>query len=278
MDPAITALLIKMAAAAAVVVVASLITERTGPFLGAMVATLPVSAGPIYVILAIDHGSLFIADAALTSLATNGITAMFTTAYVLMAQRFRTLPALTAAVLAWSVGALIVLSRRWSWGEALALNLVLYIPAFWLTRRFRTAIYSGRPVRRWYDVPARGLGVAALTGIVTWLSWQLGPAATGLFAVYPIVFTSLIVILQPRIGGPATAAMLVNGLRGLIGFAGAVSVLHYGAAAWGAGAGLAAGLAVSVAWNLMLVGLTGRGQRLKQVPAASKSPQENTSA
>jgi hypothetical protein len=277
MDPAITALLVKMFAAAAVVVTASLITERAGPFFGAMVATLPISAGPIYVILAIDHGAAFVSTAALTSLATNAITALFTTAYVLMAQRFSMLPSLAAAILAWSVGALVILARPWTWSEALLLNVLLYAPAFWLTRRYRTAIFAGKPVRRWYDVPARGIGVAVLTGAVTWIGWQLGPAAAGLFAVYPIVFTSLVAILHPRIGGPATAAMLVNGLRGLIGFAGAVSMLHFGTAAWGSAAGLSAALMVSIGWNLSLIALT-RSRAHRKHARGSARREENSSA
>ena len=40
-------LALRMAVAAAFVVAASIITERSGPAIGALVATLPVSAGPV---------------------------------------------------------------------------------------------------------------------------------------------------------------------------------------------------------------------------------------
>ena len=46
-------LAIRMAVAAAFVVTASIITERSGPVIGALIATLPVSAGPSYVFLAL---------------------------------------------------------------------------------------------------------------------------------------------------------------------------------------------------------------------------------
>jgi hypothetical protein len=46
---------------------------------------------------------------------------------------------------------------------------------------------------------------------------------SGVIALFPAVFTSLILILTPRIGGRATAAVLANGQWGLIGF---------GAASW----------------------------------------------
>ena len=52
---------------------------------------------------------------------------------------------------------------------------------------------------------------------------------SGVIALFPAVFTSLILILTPRIGGPATAAVLANGQWGLIGFGTAIVVLHLAA-------------------------------------------------
>jgi hypothetical protein len=42
-------LLVKIGATVALVVGASVAAERSGPFLGALIATLPVSAGPAYI-------------------------------------------------------------------------------------------------------------------------------------------------------------------------------------------------------------------------------------
>jgi len=56
---------LRMAFTAAFVVVASIITERSGPVIGALVATLPVSAGPSYIFLALDHDDAFIGRARL---------------------------------------------------------------------------------------------------------------------------------------------------------------------------------------------------------------------
>ena len=47
-----------------------------------------------------------------------------------------------------------------------------------------------------------------------------------MIALFPAVFSSLILILMPRIGGPATAAVMANGQWGLIGFGMAIVVLH----------------------------------------------------
>ena len=58
----ILTLALRMAITAAFVVSASVITERSGPVIGALVATLPISAGPSYVFLALDHDAAFIAE------------------------------------------------------------------------------------------------------------------------------------------------------------------------------------------------------------------------
>ena len=72
--------------------------------------------------------------------------------------------------------------------------------------------------RRWYDMPLRAAMVACLVAVVVGTSARVGPSVTGLLAVFPIVLTSLMLIFQPRIGGPATAALLANTMWGLAGF------------------------------------------------------------
>src|SRR2546429_6015590 len=90
MSPELTFLLtlgLRMAITAGFVVSASVITERSGPALGALVATLPISAGPSYVFLALDHDAAFIAQGALASLPINAATIFLGLTYVVLAQR-----------------------------------------------------------------------------------------------------------------------------------------------------------------------------------------------
>ena len=60
------ALALKMAMTAAIVVIVSVAVERSGPFIGALIAALPSAAGAAYIILAIEHPPSFIA-ASITS-------------------------------------------------------------------------------------------------------------------------------------------------------------------------------------------------------------------
>src|SRR5258708_12309388 len=88
----ILTLALRMAIAAAFVVTASVITERSGPVIGALVATLPISAGPSYVFLALDHDAAFIAEGALASLPINAATIFLGLTYLVLAQRHGALP------------------------------------------------------------------------------------------------------------------------------------------------------------------------------------------
>src|SRR4051795_12999034 len=91
-------LVLRMMVAAAFVVTASIITERSGPVIGALVATLPVSAGPSYVFLALDHDAAFIAQGALSTLPIHAATIFLGLTYVLLAQRRGALLSAAAAV------------------------------------------------------------------------------------------------------------------------------------------------------------------------------------
>jgi hypothetical protein len=52
--------------------------------------------------------------------------------------------------------------------------------------------------------------VATLVAAVVTLSGRVGPAVSGVIALFPVVFSSMMLILHPRIGGPAAAAVIAN--------------------------------------------------------------------
>src|SRR5207237_6070122 len=107
-------LALRMAITAAFVVTASIVTERSGPVIGALIATLPISAGPSYVFLALDHDAAFIAEGALASLPINAATIFLGLTYVLLAQRHGALLSAAAAVPVWIAPASLVRSFHWS--------------------------------------------------------------------------------------------------------------------------------------------------------------------
>src|ERR1700735_5731211 len=77
----------KMALTATIVVIISVVVERNGPFLGALIAALPTAAGAAYIILAAEHPPSFIAASALGSIASVPTVSIFALTYTLLAQR-----------------------------------------------------------------------------------------------------------------------------------------------------------------------------------------------
>ncbi len=260
-DPWLAMLLLKMAVAAGIVVGCSLLAERSGPLLAAMIATLPISAGPVYVFLALDHDAAFISAGALGSMSSNTANAALSIVYVLLAQRHGTLVSLASGLAAWFAAALLLRALALPVPAMLVLTLVIYAAAHRLFRPYLSARPKNPPGRLWYVIPLRAAAVASLAGTVTAVSATVGPAWSGVLAALPIVLSSLIAILQPRIGGPASAAVIANGALGLMGFGFALGVVHVAAVPLGSWAALGLGLALCVAWNLALMALARRSPR-----------------
>ncbi len=255
---------VKMVTTAAIVVCASLIAERTGPLVAAMVATLPVSAGPVYAFLALEHDDAFVAEAALASMGANMATAAFSIAYVFAAQRLGAAASLTLAFLAHAPA---IAFFRWAQPGFLPMlaALVLAFPlAHRLMRPYLAARSTVPPSRDWRIVPLRAAFVAALVATVTTLSHSIGGNWSGLFATFPVVLSTLVIFLHPRIGGPATAAIIASGMLGLMGFGAGLGTAHVLAALAGKWTALAAGLAVCIGWNLALVAYARRQATLRQ--------------
>jgi len=242
-------LLAKLAMTAGIVVAASVVAERAGPLIGALVATLPVTVWPAYVFLALDHDAAYVAAAARSGLAVNAVTGVFLLIYAVLAQSRGLSVCVGAAVGSWVVLALFARAVEWSLAAAGLLNLVVYPTCLWLGRAMNAAEMP--PLRReWYDIPMRALLVCALMAALLEASTVTGPAVTGVIAVYPISSTSLMLILQPRIGGRAAAAVIANSLWGLFGISFGLTALGAGIVPYGAGPALAVALAIPVLWNL----------------------------
>jgi len=255
-DPWFLMLVLKMATAAAVVVGCSLLAERSGPMIAAMIATLPISAGPVFVFLALEHDRAFIAQGALGGMASNLANAGLSLAYVLLAQRFGTALCVAAALTAWGATLLLLRWLEPSFAVMIAATIVIYGGLHALFRPYLAARPKTPPTRPWFLIPMRAAFVATLAGTVTTLSAHVGPNWSGSLAALPIVLTSMMAMLQPRIGGPATAAVIANGALALIGFGLALASIHLTAVPLGSAWSLALALAICIAWNLGLMRLS----------------------
>lgn len=252
------ALALKILIAASFVVGATVAAERAGPVAGALIATLPVSAGPSYFFLAFDHDAAFFAQTAQGSLALNAATILYGATYVVLAQTRPFIVSVPAAVAAWVIAfaVFVYLARNIYVGAAL--NIVTFALAYSAVRRYRD-VRMPKLRLYWYDFVFRGALIGTLVGVILSLNAAMGPIATGGLAAFPIVFTSIMFILHGRFGGPACAAVIANGLIGLVGFAIAMFVLHFIAVPLGVPLSLSIALAITVAWNLGVYWLRARG-------------------
>ena len=244
----------KMLATACIVLLAAKIIERSDAFIGAMVATLPVSAGPAYVFLAMEHDDAFIATASLVSLNINTGVSAFITVYAYAAQRLGAVLSTLIALAIWLVLGLAMSYWLPPLPLALAVNFCAALVAMAATRRLLVpARQKPTAVSRWWDLPFRAALVMSLVAGVLIAARLAGPWAAGIGALTPVVLASLTLILHPRIGGPASAEVMINCLPGMIGIASALAVLHVTAVPLGSPLALTLGLATCVVWNSMLL-------------------------
>lgn len=248
-------LLARATASAAFVVTVTALAEAVGPFWGGLIVSLPISAGPAYVMLGFDHTDAFIAESTIGSLAANAVTTLFMFVIVKLAPRTPWPVTLGAAILAWLVVASLVRQVEWTLWSASVLNVVAFAVCLWLVRRVPPApAASGRAgPRRWYELPLRAVLVGGLVATVVTASDWMGPTVTGMAAVFPIMLTGLGLLALPRLGGAAGAALFVATMRAMPGFAIALLVLGLTAEPLGRWWGMATAIVMQLAFAACLL-------------------------
>jgi uncharacterized membrane protein (GlpM family) len=251
-------LALKMAFTAAIVVVASVAVERSGPFIGALIAALPTAASAAYVILGLEHSASFVSASAVGSLAANAAVAIFALAYAALAQRHGVVVSLTLALVVWFCTAAVLRQFTWSAVGALAFNAVVYATTIALSARYRRSGPVPAFARRRYDLVLRAFTAAVVVAVVTTASHRIGSFASGVFAVFPIVMSSLAVVLHPRLGGKASAAVFAHAQPPLLGLALGFFAVHYLAEPLGVWWAYLAGLAIATGWSGMVWAMRSR--------------------
>jgi uncharacterized membrane protein (GlpM family) len=243
-------LALKMAMTAAIVVTASVAAERSGPFIAALIAALPTAAAAAYIILALEHPPTFIAESAVGSLAANAAVAAFALAYAALAQRHGIVPSLGLATLVWFGAVALLRLITWTIPGALVLNAVVLAGTIPLSIRYRGVADPRERLKRTpYDIPLRAVAVALVVAIVTTASSWIGSYMSGMFAIFPIVMGSFVVIMHPRAGGRTAGAVLAHAQPMLIGLGLGFVGIHYLAVPIGVWWSFIAALAITASWS-----------------------------
>ncbi len=252
MTTLLTGLLLKIAMTAGIVVAASIVVERSGPFVGALIASLPTAGGAAMIILAWEHPPAFIAQSAVGSLVSNALVAVFALSYAALAQRCNLPLSLGGAYLLWFCAAYLTRFATWDASSASLLNAVVFPLAILAGSRFRVTGAVKRVQLTPSDVVWRAGVVTLCVLIVTAASYSIGSFASGLFAFFPVAMGSFFVILQPRIGGPAAASVAAHVHAPLIGLGLGLLAVHFLAQPLGVWWSYAIGLAIGLGWNALL--------------------------
>jgi hypothetical protein len=241
----------KMAVTASFVILATLAAERAGPLVGGLVTSLPISTGPVYIFLALDHDAQFISTGMLGTLVMNTANVAFALIYALLAQKRSLAISFGIGIAVWLVFGWIANAINWTFTGAALLNIAAIAGSYWMVHPLRHVRVPPMHAR-WYDFALRGALAAALVGFVVTLSSHIGARASGIFGVFPTVFTSVTLLMHNRLGGKATAAVLSNAILGLGGFGLAAATVHLAGVPLGKWTALCLGLIASFVWGLLI--------------------------
>lgn len=227
-------LALKLLLAPSFVAAVSLAVRRWGAVVGGLLGGLPVVAGPILLVIALEQGRSFASDSAAGTEV--GLIALGTFVLVYAYACGRRSP---------------VASMLLGWGGFVAVDVVLSLvepgplvalamawAAFALTLRLMPAVEPEEAVAvelPGWDLPVRALAAAAMVLALTAAADALGPEWSGLLAPFPIITTVLAVFTHQHHGPTETRILLRGLLTGLYAFALfaavlAISLEHLGTA------------------------------------------------
>jgi hypothetical protein len=200
------------------VVFASLVARRFGARVGGVVAGLPVIAGPILLVLALQHGSTFASRAAVGVLLGMVGLAAFVLAYVAIARWRSWSSAVVAAYAAFALA--VVAMRPVSVGALAALMIAcgaLLLTLGLLPRPPRVRVATP-PSMRW-DMPFRAVCTAVAVVSVTAIATTLGPHLSGLVTTFPIITAVLSVFTHAHLGRDEAIRLLRGFTVGFFSYA-----------------------------------------------------------
>lgn len=260
----------KMVLTAAVVVGASVVAERSGPLLGGVIISLPISSGPGIFFLALQASDQFVADSVLYSLAMSAAIAVFLIVYPRLAVRYGAVTSIGGGLLVWGcVGLLVQLVPLQLW-SALTMTLIAFLAAIRIPRPPGLRP-PPRPVGiSKAELVGRALITGAIIATVVTISGLIGPRATGILMAFPTAFTAIAFIMHRRHGGSAAAATLLASTFGMMSFVAYLVTLYLLTIPLGALPALGAALVVAAMASTVIALVGRRRARSKRLQEAAR--------
>ncbi len=221
-------LAIELILAPAFVALATVAARRWGPGVGGLLSAFPAIVGPVLLIDALDHGSLFTAQAANGTLLGLVALSAFALAYARCAGRWGWWPSLLAGWAAAAVATTAVGLVTHGAGSPVGLFLAVVSLALAYLGMPRAAV-AGRPTTPVAtasgSIPFRMALTALLVSSLAAAASGLGPVIGGMLAALPVLASILAVFTHRESGSAAVIALLRGMLAGMAGFVAFCQVL-----------------------------------------------------
>ena len=214
-----TLLLVKLTLAPLLVVGSSLAGRGWGAAAAGLLVALPIVAGPVLLIVALEQGTHFAARAAAASLLGLAALAAFVVVFARVAQARAWPMALAAGWCSFIALALVLATVAASPGAAFVVSLGAFALAAMLMPGDRGVAAPRRARAPAWDLPARALATAALVVILTGAAGGLGARMTGVLTPFPVAMSVLAAFVLAQGGRRAANELLRGFLRGAAGFA-----------------------------------------------------------
>jgi hypothetical protein len=263
-------LALKLVLTPAVMIGATLAGRRWGGAVSGWLIGLPLTSGPLVLVLAFEHGRHFASRTATGSLSGAIAEAAFCLGWAFGGRVPLLAASLGFAAAAMAVHALplVALAALVPVALVVALRLLPPFPA-----RTQTSVRHPR-----WDLPARAVVATGVVLLLAAAATTIGARLTGLLAVYPL-YSAVLAVFARRLEGRAAAVGLLRGLVvGLFSFAAfytalAVLLAHTGTAVAFASAIAAALIVQAISFLRILRRPASRSEpRLPPAAAPSASP------
>jgi hypothetical protein len=199
------------------VIAASLVARRYGARIGGLVGGLPVVAGPILLVFALDHGATFAAGAAAGTLLGLVSLLAFILVYAHLASRMRWAGSLFLGWGAFFLMTAALSTTTVSAGPALALVLVAIGATLLVLPRAQPQPQSIVRLPAW-DLPLRALSAVVLVLALTAVAGQLGAKLSGLLAPFPVIASVLAVFTHAQYGEQDLLRIMRGFVLGLVAY------------------------------------------------------------
>jgi hypothetical protein len=248
-------LLLKLFLVPLLIALVTLAGRRWGPGVAGWLSAFPVVAGPILFFIAVEQGASFAANAAVGTLSAVLAMLAFGISYAWAARRYNW-PASLALAYAGYAAAVFLLSLQEATlmiAGPVVLVALLLAPRFYPEAR-SAAANTSKPAN---DMLLRMVAGATLVLLVTHFAANLGPGLSGVFAMFPVMGTVLVLFTHRSAGGAAATQLLRGMVFGFYAFSTFCVVLALALPATGIGmAFLCSVLAAGVVQALTRVWLT----------------------